>query len=193
MRMTPKTTGKEAARQTDPARRLGRLPPQESLKPEAGKQAEAKDTCSAKQSQPAEKSARGVHAAYLSAILLIVVISLFALNRMTKASFDAGFRAARAHERQNAEQSRTLPAAADSDVSDEKASSTQGSTPAEASTQEDVGQTEHSEITYIGNIKSHVFHTSECGSLPAEKNRILFDSREQAIDYGYRPCGSCNP
>lgn len=49
------------------------------------------------------------------------------------------------------------------------------------------------EITYIGNLNSHVFHRSDCKNLPAEKNRIVFDSREQAIEYGYTPCGNCDP
>ena len=49
------------------------------------------------------------------------------------------------------------------------------------------------EITYIGNLNSHIFHRSDCKNLPAEKNRITFDSREQAEEYGYTPCSNCNP
>lgn len=46
---------------------------------------------------------------------------------------------------------------------------------------------------YIGNKKSEVFHLPSCKNLPAEKNRIWFDSREEAVSAGFRPCGNCNP
>lgn len=46
-------------------------------------------------------------------------------------------------------------------------------------------------ITYIGNKNSQKFHAPDCASLPAEKNRVEFDSYDAAIDAGYAPCGSC--
>lgn len=46
---------------------------------------------------------------------------------------------------------------------------------------------------YIGNQNSHVFHLPTCGSLPAEKNRVYFRTRQEAIDAGHRPCGRCKP
>ena len=46
---------------------------------------------------------------------------------------------------------------------------------------------------YIGNVNSEIFHTLDCSSLPAEHNRICFDSREEAIEVGQRPCQRCNP
>ena len=46
---------------------------------------------------------------------------------------------------------------------------------------------------YIGNIKSGVFHVASCTGLPAEKNRVLLSSREQALAEGYTPCSFCNP
>ncbi|HOC94201.1 MAG TPA: MBL fold metallo-hydrolase [bacterium] len=46
---------------------------------------------------------------------------------------------------------------------------------------------------YIGNVNSKIFHRPSCGSLPAEKNRIYFKSRNEAISQGYRPCKKCNP
>lgn len=49
------------------------------------------------------------------------------------------------------------------------------------------------QTAYIGNRNSHVFHLPSCSSLPAEKNRVYFDSREAAIEAGYRPCKRCNP
>ncbi len=45
----------------------------------------------------------------------------------------------------------------------------------------------------IGNINSRIFHRPSCDSLPAEHNRILFDSREEAVQYGYTPCKRCAP
>lgn len=44
---------------------------------------------------------------------------------------------------------------------------------------------------FIGNKNSKKFHTEDCASLPAEKNQILFDSYQDALDAGYTPCGSC--
>lgn len=49
------------------------------------------------------------------------------------------------------------------------------------------------QAVYIGNKNSYIFHMPSCGSLPAEKNRVYFDSRSQATDAGFRPCGKCNP
>lgn len=47
--------------------------------------------------------------------------------------------------------------------------------------------------TYVGNVNSKVFHLPTCKSLPTEKNRIYFYSRQEAIQANYRPCGNCNP
>ena len=49
------------------------------------------------------------------------------------------------------------------------------------------------DIVYIGNKNTKTFHKSTCGSLPAEQNRITFNTRQEAIDAGYTPCGSCKP
>ena len=46
---------------------------------------------------------------------------------------------------------------------------------------------------YIGNKNSKKFHLPTCKNLPAEKNRIYFDSRQAAVDAGQSPCGNCNP
>jgi len=54
---------------------------------------------------------------------------------------------------------------------------------------EDVEQGEA--ITYIGNKNSQKFHAPDCNSLPSDKNRVEFDSYEDAIAAGYTPCGSC--
>jgi competence protein ComEC len=46
---------------------------------------------------------------------------------------------------------------------------------------------------YIGNANSKKFHLPACSKLPAEQNRVPFDSRKEAIDAGYEPCGTCKP
>ena len=46
---------------------------------------------------------------------------------------------------------------------------------------------------YIGNTNSKKFHLPTCSGLPAERNRVKFDSREAAVNEGYEPCGTCKP
>ena len=55
-----------------------------------------------------------------------------------------------------------------------------------------INSSEHNDY-YIGNLNSHKFHLSTCGSLPMEKNRIYFETRAKAIINGYSPCGNCKP
>ena len=50
-----------------------------------------------------------------------------------------------------------------------------------------------SEIKYIGNTKSKIFHRTDCWWLPEEWNQIGFSNREEAIGENYSPCGNCNP
>ena len=47
------------------------------------------------------------------------------------------------------------------------------------------------EICFYGNIKSRKFHLTDCSSLPAEGNRVIFGSYAEATAAGYLPCGSC--
>lgn len=61
----------------------------------------------------------------------------------------------------------------------------QSAQPAEAEPAETAAQ------VFIGNVNSHKFHTPDCANLPAEKNRVEFDSYDAAIGAGYTPCGSC--
>ncbi len=44
---------------------------------------------------------------------------------------------------------------------------------------------------FIGNKKSKVVHKDSCSSLPAEHNRIYFDSKEEALKLGYKECSNC--
>ena len=46
---------------------------------------------------------------------------------------------------------------------------------------------------YIGNANTKVFHCESCSYLPDSQNRVYFDSRDEAIKAGYRPCGHCEP
>lgn len=48
---------------------------------------------------------------------------------------------------------------------------------------------------YIGNTNSHVFHKQECDSVRTmkEKNKVVFNSREEATEKGYKPCSRCLP
>lgn len=48
-------------------------------------------------------------------------------------------------------------------------------------------------VRFIGNKNSMVFHNPTCNGLPAEQNRIYFDSREEALEKGFKACGRCEP
>lgn len=54
-------------------------------------------------------------------------------------------------------------------------------------------ENEEKNLNYIGNKNSNKFHTANCSTLPAEENRILFDTRDDAINADYEPCKKCNP
>ena len=46
---------------------------------------------------------------------------------------------------------------------------------------------------YVGNRNSKKFHLPSCNTLPTEQNRMYFDTRDNAIQAGYTPCGNCHP
>lgn len=50
-------------------------------------------------------------------------------------------------------------------------------------------------VEYIGNLNTHIFHKSTCGSVSTmkEENKIIFEGRADAIKDGYTPCKRCNP
>lgn len=54
---------------------------------------------------------------------------------------------------------------------------------------------ETGEIFYVGNKNSRKFHCSWCDSVAtmAEKNKVVFPTRQEAIDNGYTGCARCNP
>ena len=46
---------------------------------------------------------------------------------------------------------------------------------------------------YHGNVSSHVFHKPGCSGYNCKNCKAIFRTREEAIDAGYRPCGTCKP
>jgi competence protein ComEC len=44
---------------------------------------------------------------------------------------------------------------------------------------------------YIGNKNTHSLHSPDCNNLPDEKNRVRFDSLDEALADGYRPHKNC--
>ena len=48
---------------------------------------------------------------------------------------------------------------------------------------------------YVGNLRSHKFHSITCDQVNkmSEKNKIYFNSREEAINNGFVGCQRCNP
>lgn len=64
---------------------------------------------------------------------------------------------------------------------------------ANAASDINVDKNTNSNINYIGNKNSKKFHRPDCSNLPAEYNRIYFNSREDAVKEGYTPCGNCKP
>ncbi len=48
-------------------------------------------------------------------------------------------------------------------------------------------------IVYHGNIRSKKFHKPSCRSYNCKNCTAIFQSREEAIEAGYDPCGLCRP
>ncbi|MGD9577955.1 MAG: thermonuclease family protein [Syntrophorhabdus sp.] len=46
---------------------------------------------------------------------------------------------------------------------------------------------------YHGNVRSHVFHKPGCGGYNCKNCTAIFKTRQEAIEAGYRPCGTCRP
>ena len=49
--------------------------------------------------------------------------------------------------------------------------------------------------TYVGNANTKKFHYADCSSVGKmnPKNRVDFNTRDEAINSGYVPCKRCNP
>ena len=50
-------------------------------------------------------------------------------------------------------------------------------------------------LAYTGNSNSFKFHSEGCRAEQKIRadHRIHFDTRDEAIDAGYKPCGICKP
>ncbi|MCL2163560.1 MAG: MBL fold metallo-hydrolase [Oscillospiraceae bacterium] len=62
-----------------------------------------------------------------------------------------------------------------------------------AGAQTNPAESDSDEAYYIGNINTHKFHRPSCSGLPIEKNRVVFNTREDALNAGYDSCGTCRP
>lgn len=51
------------------------------------------------------------------------------------------------------------------------------------------------ELPYIGNKNSKIFHYSNCGSIKvmSPHNKIVIETRDEAISMNYKPCNRCKP
>lgn len=47
--------------------------------------------------------------------------------------------------------------------------------------------------SFIGNKRSLKFHKADCRFMPAEKNRVYYKTRDEAVNEGYVPCKVCKP
>lgn len=49
--------------------------------------------------------------------------------------------------------------------------------------------------SYVGNTNSYKFHYASCRFAKKMKagNKIIFNTREEAVNYGMTPCGVCRP
>ena len=56
-------------------------------------------------------------------------------------------------------------------------------------------QQEKKEYSYVANSNSGIFHHSSCSYVGrmSPSNKVAYDSRDDAIDDGYRPCKKCRP
>ena len=46
---------------------------------------------------------------------------------------------------------------------------------------------------YVGNIRSHKFHRLSCRYASCPNCRAKFATRQEAIEAGFSPCGTCDP
>jgi len=48
-------------------------------------------------------------------------------------------------------------------------------------------------VVYHGNTGSKIFHRPGCANYTCKRCTVIFNSREEAIAAGYKPCGICKP
>lgn len=75
------------------------------------------------------------------------------------------------------------------------AASTVTPTATETKTTETVKTAQTKSYSYIGNCNSGIFHRSTCPSVKRmnDENKVELESRQDAVDRGYKSCKNCNP
>jgi len=71
--------------------------------------------------------------------------------------------------------------------------STERNSDAQTNPTEHAAEQSSDDGNYIGNNRSMRFHRPSCATLPAEQNRVVLATREDAVNGGYDPCGNCRP
>ena len=58
-----------------------------------------------------------------------------------------------------------------------------------------INQAVESKIKYVGNKNSLILHYEDCefAEKMAAYNKVIFETKEEAISLGYRPCFVCEP
>jgi DNA-entry nuclease len=83
----------------------------------------------------------------------------------------------------------------DSRLKEQPTTEKQTTTKQEVTTKEETTTvTSNSSYPVIGNKNTKAYHRTSCKRLPKEKNRVYFDSEEEANEAGYdNPCDYCDP
>ena len=64
----------------------------------------------------------------------------------------------------------------------------------QSNSESEVVSSSNTKWKYAGNKNSKVFHDMSCDNLSSgSKNLVYFESRNYAVNSGYRPCENCNP
>jgi micrococcal nuclease len=63
----------------------------------------------------------------------------------------------------------------------------------ERTNMEEVDASATGDLVYHGNVRSKVFHQPGCPDYNCKNCTREFQSRDEAIQAGFRPCGRCNP
>ena len=54
-------------------------------------------------------------------------------------------------------------------------------------------KTAQADTEYHGNVSSKIFHGPDCRYYDCKNCTAIFNTREEAINSGYRPCKICKP
>ena len=89
-------------------------------------------------------------------------------------------------------ENQTLTAAASTAASTSSAAASADTPAADTAAASETKDTA-AEYSYIGNRNSYKFHRPSCSYLPAEHNRVYYQTREEAVNDGMVPCKRCDP